>query len=124
MRANIHVVTGSLLLMLSATCLAQPGGVGPIEVNAESISVSGNGHHRTFPCNGRKLVVEGSDHVVKTTGVCSQVQVYGAKNEVDVAVAPSGTLEVAGTGHLVRWKSTGEPKQDISGIDNQLTRVK
>ncbi|WP_158206861.1 DUF3060 domain-containing protein [Pseudoduganella flava] len=116
-----------LLLMLvlgTAQGETRAEGVGPISVDAKTISVGGNGYHRSFPCNGRKLIVEGSDHVITTSGVCSDVEITGAKNQVDVAIAPQGTLDVAGTLHVVRWKSSGEPKQEISGIDNKVTRVR
>lgn len=117
-------VGGVSLAMLAAVCSAQPAGVGPIEVNAEAITVSGNGHHKSYPCNGRKAVVEGSDHVVSFTGPCSQVDISGANNKVDAEVAPKGKLIVAGANHTVRWKSKGEPTQDLSGIDNKITRLK
>lgn len=99
-------------------------GIGPILTDAKQISVNGNGHKRSFPCNGRALTVEGTDHVITTTGVCSSVEVTGANNAVTAEVAPKGKLIVAGTLHKVDWKSTGEPEQDLSGVDNQIRRLK
>ncbi len=123
MFSKLPAVLGAVSLsMVAAACLAQPAG--SVEVNAQSITVSGIGHQGTFPCEGRKLVVEGTDHVVTATGVCSQVEVSGTTNKVDVAIAPKGKLEVAGTDHVVRWKSTGEPRREVSGIDNKIIRVK
>lgn len=112
------------LVFVSALSVAQPAGVGPILVNAHEISVSGSGHHKSFPCNGRKVFIEGSDHVVTFTGTCSQVVISGANNKVNVTVASNGSLTVEGSDHNVRWKSTGEPNQDVSGIDNKVNRVK
>ena len=99
-------------------------GVGPVVADAKQILVSGNGHKRDFPCNGRHLVVEGSDHVVTTTGTCASAEIGGANNTVNVEVAPKGKLVVGGTQQKVQWRSSGEPEQDLSGIDNKVQRVK
>ena len=111
--------------VLAASGLAHAAeGVGPIVVDAKQISVSGNGHKRDFPCNGRHLVVEGSDHVVTTTGTCASAEITGANNTVSVELAPKGKLVVAGTQQKVQWRSAGEPDQDVSGVDNKIQRVK
>ena len=110
-------------IALSAPSFAAEEGFGPILTDAKKIVVNGNGHKRSFPCNGRTLLVEGSDHVISTTGVCSSVEVSGANNSVTAEVAPKGKLIVAGTEHKVTWKSTGEPDQDLSGIHNQVKKV-
>lgn len=124
MKTSFRLAAGLALLVGSLNCFAQSGAVGHVEVTAEAISIDGNGHQRSFPCNGRKLVVAGSDHVITVTGVCSRVEISGANNKIDAALAPKGTLDVAGSGHTVRWKSTGEPSQDISGVDHKISRVK
>lgn len=112
------------LSIATNSALAEDAGVGAIEVTNKIISVSGRGHHKTFPCNGRRLEIMGSEHVISTTGECSYVDISGAENTVDVTIAPKGVLEVAGSNHTVRWKSSSEPKQDISGADHRVTRVK
>lgn len=103
---------------------AQSGAVGAVEINDKLISVSGNGQQRSFPCNGRKLEVMGSDHVITTTGECSHVDVSGALNTVNTAIKAGGTLEVAGSNHKVNWKANGEVKQEITGYDHKIVRVK
>lgn len=123
MKSFSLLATAAIALPLSSSAFAA-GGVGPVLADATKISVNGNGHQRSFPCNGRALMVEGTDHIVTTTGVCSSVEVTGANNSVKAEVAPKGKLIVAGTLHKVEWKSTGEPEQDLSGIDNQVKRVK
>ena len=102
----------------------QRRGLAPIGADNTQISVAGNGHKRTFPCNGRQLMVEGSDHVIETTGECAGVDVAGANNSVTAAIAPKGKLTVAGTLNKLQWKSTGTPEQDISGIDNKIQPIK
>ena len=120
----ISLLTIASIALPLTSSVAAAEGIGPVLVDATTISVNGNGHKRSFPCNGRVLIVEGTDHIVTTTGVCSSVEVTGANNSVTAEVAPKGKLIVAGTLHKVEWKSTGEPEQDLSGADNQVKRVK
>ncbi len=113
----------AFILIICASSLAQAASVGAIEETDELISVSGEGHHRSFACNGRKLEIMGSNHVITTSGVCSQVEVSGSMNTLDVTIAPKGTLVVEGSEQTVRWRSTTKIKQDISGVDNKITRI-
>lgn len=99
-------------------------GIGPVLADGQKIVVSGNEHKRSFPCNGRHLVVEGTDHVVTTTGVCASAEISGAGNTVTVEIAPKGKLVVAGTDNKIQWKSTGNPVQDFSGVDNWIQKIK
>ncbi len=112
------------LSIFCSSSFAQSASTGVVEVNDEVISVSGQGHHRDFPCNGRRLEIMGSDHVITTSGVCSSVEVSGSMNTVDVTIAPAGTLMVEGSEHTVRWRSSGIIKQDVSGSDNKIVHVK
>ena len=115
---------GVVLAGISNPSLAQPPGVGAIEVTPSLISISGNGHRKSFPCNGRKLEIMGSDHVITVTGQCTHVDLSGANNTLDVTIAPKGTLEVSGSEHTVRWKAEGDITQEISGADHRITRQK
>lgn len=124
MSIKLFALASVVVLSFAPSAFAQKAGVGAIEVSDKIISVSGIGYHRTFPCNGRKLEVAGSAHVISTTGECSYVDVSGADNTIDVSIAPKGTLEVAGSNHTVRWKGSVETKQDISGVDHKITRGK
>lgn len=112
-----------LALVLASSATAYEG-VGAVVTDAKRILVNGEGHKRSFPCNGRDLIVEGRSHTVTTTGVCRSVDVNGEKHTVTVEVSPNGKLIVGGTLHRVTWKSSGEPEQDLSGIDNKVQRVK
>jgi hypothetical protein len=124
MNTKIFLLSSAIALSFAPAAHAEQAGVGAIELSDKVISVSGHGHHRSFPCNGRKLEVTGSAHVISTTGECSYVEVTGADSAVDVTIAPKGTLEVAGSNHKIRWKAAGEIKQDISGVDHKIIRVK
>ncbi len=124
MKTKLFALASVVALSVTSQVVAKQAGTGAIEVGDKVISVSGQGHQRTFPCNGRRLEVLGSGHVITTTGQCSYVEVSGADNTVDVAIAPKGTLEVSGSNHTVRWKATAETKQDVSGVDHKITRVK
>ena len=98
--------------------------MGAVEVNDKVISVSGNGQQRSFPCKGRKLEVMGSDHVITTTGERSHVDISGADNTVNTAIRAGGTLEVAGSNQKVHWKANGDVKQEITGYDHKIARIK
>lgn len=120
-------LTGVIAVVAATSPLpvhAQSGAVGAVEVNDKVISISGHRQQRTLPCNGRKLEVMGSDHVITTTGECSHVDVSGAGNTVNTALRTGGTLEVAGSSHQVNWKADGEVKQDITGYDHKIVRTK
>ncbi len=118
------IIALTALSIVCSSAFAESASIGAVEVNDEVISVSGQGHHRDFACNGRKLEVMGSDHVITTSGVCSNVEVSGSMNTVDVSIAPAGTLMVEGSEQTVRWRSTGKIKQDVTGTDNKITHVK
>ncbi len=122
---SIPCAFASILFLSFTTCFgAAQAESGSVEVNDKTISVSGSGYKRTFPCNGRQLEVAGSGHVISTTGECSSVDVSGAENTVDVVISPQGTLAVSGTSNTERWKSSGKIKQDVSGADHKVARVK
>ncbi|NHZ92371.1 DUF3060 domain-containing protein [Massilia sp. CCM 8733] len=112
-----------LALTVSASALAQDKGIGAIFVQKDLIEVTGNGHHRTFPCNGRKVLISGTQHVLTFTGVCSSVEIAGAEHKVTVQVAPAGTLSVYGVSQQLNWLSTGEPTQEVGGADHKIVRL-
>lgn len=112
-----------LALGVSTGAMAQDKGVGEISVQKESIEVTGNGHQRSFPCNGRKVLISGSQHVLTFTGVCSSVEIAGAESKVTVQVAPTGSLVVSGVSNQVNWQSTGEPRQEFAGAEHKIVRV-
>jgi hypothetical protein len=124
MYRSLIALAGVAAIGLTSAAYAQRDGVGAVEVSDKVISVSGIGFHRTFPCNGRKLEVSGSAHVITTTGECASVEVSGSDNTVDASLIPNGTLEVAGSQHTVHWKSSGKIKQDVSGTDHKISRTK
>lgn len=113
----------TLALTVSTGAIAQDKGIGAISVQKDLIEVTGNGHHRTFPCNGRKVLISGTQHVLTFTGVCSSVEIAGAEHKVTVQVAPNGTLGVYGINQQVNWQSTGEPNQEVGGADHKIVRV-
>jgi hypothetical protein len=115
----------TLLAMAAASGAAWSGQpVGSVETDSQTITVEGNGQQRTFPCNGRKVIVQGTRNVVTLTGVCSGLELDGVDNTVSITLAPNARLEVAGTGQTVQWASSGEPRKSVSGIGNKISRVK
>ena len=62
-------------------------------------------------------------YVITLTGTCASLDVSGAANTVTVTLAPGAPLTVAGSGQKVHWRSSGEPRQDFSGVDNDIRRL-
>ncbi|MGW8392888.1 DUF3060 domain-containing protein [Pseudoduganella sp. HUAS MS19] len=117
-------VAATVAMILMTGAFAQEDAVGEIEVTDKLINISGSGHQRSFPCDGRKLEVVGSGHTVTTTGVCSEVEILGVGNTVTVEVKPKGRLAITGTDHTVRWKSEGKIAQSVTGTGHSVTRIK
>jgi hypothetical protein len=114
----------SLLSSMMLLAGAPPQAVGPVETDAKTIAIAGTEHNETLPCNGRAVSIEGVDHVITLTGVCKSVEITGSGNTVTVAIAPGGLLSVAGTDQKVRWRSTGEVRRSVTGVDNKVVREK
>ena len=124
MNMKLFALASLAALSLTPLAYADQNEVGAVEVNDKVISVDGIGYHRTFACNGRKLEVAVSGHVITVTGECSNVEVSGAGNTVEAAIAPKGLLDVSGATHRINWKSSGEIKQSISGTGHKIMRLK
>lgn len=124
MNTKILAISAVFALLIAPSVYAEQDGMGSVEMSDKLVNVSGIGHQRTIPCNGRKLEVSGSGHVITATGECASVEVTGSDISVDVAIAPKGTLVVAGSGNQVRWKAVGEIKRDVSGVGHTIARVK
>lgn len=116
------MLAATLALLLSGP--AQTEGVGAIELTPTLIDISGADHKLTLPCNGRKVVIAGSGHVVRLTGECASLDLSGGGNNVTVTLRPGALLEIAGSDHVVRWSSKGDVKRDLSGAGHNVVRVK
>jgi hypothetical protein len=121
---SLNFAAAAVAMLMTTAAYAADDAVGEVEINDKLISISGSGHQRTLACDGRKLEVVGTDHVVTATGVCSSVEITGVGNTVNVAVQPKGRLDIVGTDHKVNWKSEGKISQSVSGIGHKITRVK
>jgi hypothetical protein len=119
---KLALATATMIMMTAV--YAQQGAVGEVELTDTLISISGSGHQRTIPCEGRKLELNGTDNVITTTGVCAGAEIYGAKNTVSIEVQPKGRLEITGVNHTVRWKSEGKIAEVVTGTGHKITRVK
>ncbi|MEG1452535.1 DUF3060 domain-containing protein [Brevundimonas sp.] len=104
--------------------MAVSGQAGSVDFSSDLIEVVGDGHHRTIPCEGRAVEVAGVNHVLTFTGECASLEVVGSHNQVTVQLAPGAPLSVAGTNHTVRWRSSGQPRQSIEGVNNRVERLR
>lgn len=89
----------------------------------DRIEVSGNGHQRSFACDGRRAVIEGTDNVITFTGVCAGLDISGTGNSVTIQLVPKAPLSVEGVNNSVRWQSTAEPRKKVSGVNNRIVKV-
>ncbi|NHZ63292.1 DUF3060 domain-containing protein [Massilia genomosp. 1] len=103
--------------------LADDDTSGTTSSDKDKIEVSGNGHQRSFPCEGRRAVIEGTDNVITFTGVCSGLEVSGTGNSVSIQLTPKAPLSVEGVNNSVRWQSSAEPRKNISGVNNRVVKV-
>jgi hypothetical protein len=89
----------------------------------ETIEINGVDQRQTIACDGRRVAISGSDNVIQLTGTCASLDLNGVDNQVTLTVAPDGHIAVAGTGQVVRWSSTGRPRVNVQGVDNQVSRA-
>lgn len=120
---SLKIVTIGAAFLMMGGAGAQEDAVGEVELTDKLISISGSGHQRTFACDGRKLEVVGTGHIITATGVCSAVEILGVGNVVNVEVVPKGRLSITGADHTVRWKSQGKIAQSVTGTGHRVSRV-
>jgi hypothetical protein len=106
-----------------SAAVADDDSVGAISSGKDKIEISGNGHQRSFPCDGRRAVIEGTDNVITFTGVCSGLEISGTGNAVTIQLLPKAPLSVEGVDNSVRWQSTAEPRKNISGVNNRVVKI-
>lgn len=107
----------------SGAAVADDDSVGSVSAGKDKIEVSGNGHQRTFPCDGRRVIIEGTDNVITLTGVCAALELSGTGNSVTIQLLPKAPLSVEGVDNSVRWQSSAEPRKSISGVNNRIVRM-
>ncbi|SDG70648.1 MULTISPECIES: DUF3060 domain-containing protein [unclassified Duganella] len=110
------------ILGLAAHGAMADDAVGEVIVDKDQIAIAGNGYVRTFPCDGRRVSINGTQHNITLTGTCASLEMNGAENKVTLALAPKAVMVVAGIQQTVNWRSTGEPQQRISGVGHKIQR--
>lgn len=104
--------------MIAATSLALAVGL-----VTTPIEISGVGHQRSVPCEGRDVVVDGVDHVLTFTGNCASLTLAGSGNKVVIDLKPGASIDVSGTNQSVRWRSAKPPKVSVAGVDNTVSKA-
>ncbi|WP_432381750.1 DUF3060 domain-containing protein [Duganella sp. P38] len=120
---GLRMIALAGVLGVSAHVAMADDGVGEITTNKDQIAISGNGYVRTFPCEGRRVVIEGTQHNITLTGTCAGLELNGAENKVALTLAPKAVLAVAGIQQTVVWRSSAEPQQRISGVGHKIQRA-
>lgn len=106
----------SLIAMIAAAALGAADGA------KDPIHIGGVEQQRSIPCDGRDVVVEGVDHTLTFTGACASLTVTGSDNTIVIGLKPGALVRVEGTGQTVRWRSDGQPRTKIIGVDNRVVR--
>lgn len=111
----------AILAMLAG---ASPQATGPTTASGKTIAISGTDHVETLACDGRTVAITGVDNTITLTGACRSLEISGSGNTVTATIAPGGVLTVTGADQKVRWRSTGEVRRSVTGVDNQVVREK
>ena len=83
--------------------------------------VNGSGLSMTVDCDGGDAAVNGSANQVVFHGPCRALRVVGATNQVNIALAPGGTIEIIGTANRVLYEPvTPPPVVSALGIGNVI----
>ncbi len=112
----------TLVSLALLAALAQ-GQVGTSSRGAEKIEIAGIGQQSTIACDGRAVEVAGSGHNLTFTGNCAGLELAGTDNQVTISLAPNARIVVEGTGQTVRWRSTAQPRQSVTGVGNRVIRL-
>ena len=109
-------------MMMLIAALAAAAQTGTAQVGAGPIRISGVEQQRTIACEGREVFIDGVDNTLTFTGACASLSVAGTGNTITIGLKPGAAVSVKGTDQKVRWRSEGEPKVRIVGVDNSVTR--
>lgn len=107
--------------MISVTLLALVAGLaGP---SKPPIQISGVGQGDTIACDGRAVVVNGTEHNLTFTGGCASLTLNGTDNKVMIDLAPGAPVVVTGADQTVRWRASRAPQVRMNGIDNSVSKA-
>jgi len=87
------------------------------------IHIVGIGQGDTIACEGRAVVVEGTDHDLTFTGDCAGLTLTGTGSKVAIDLRPGAAVAVTGTDQTVKWRSAKAPTVRVTGIDNHVSKA-
>lgn len=91
--------------------------------NTSPIHVVGIGQGNTIACEGRDVIVEGTDHDLTFTGDCASLKLTGTGSKIAIDLRPGAVVLVTGTDQTVKWRSAKPPKVSMTGIDNHVSKA-
>ncbi|WP_184714699.1 DUF3060 domain-containing protein [Caulobacter sp.] len=107
--------------MISVTLLALIAGLAG-QAKAP-IHIAGVGQGNTVACEGRGVIVDGTEHNLTFTGNCASLKLNGTDNKVMIDLAPGAPVVVTGTDQTVRWRSSKAPQVRMNGVDNSVSKA-
>jgi hypothetical protein len=78
-----------------------------------------------IPCGTTPIQLTGNHLATHLTGECRQVRITGAHNDIEVDIAPGGTIEILGSSTDVFWTQTRpgpRPQLINQGTNNTFHR--
>lgn len=108
--------------MVSAALFALVAGLAGA-ADQSPIRVTGIEQSRSIECDGRGVIVEGTDHDLTFTGGCASLKLTGTSSKISIDLAPGASVSVTGTDQTVRWRSAKPPKVSVTGVDNSVSKA-
>jgi hypothetical protein len=106
------------LVTLLAGCSATPRP--PVAVSQNGWTIyNGSNRTQTIPCSDHAVLLRGNHTDTRLTGSCRYVWVAGYHNDIDVAVAPGGTIEITGKHNDVSWRQAAPGQAPILKAGNE-----
>lgn len=107
-------------LAMPGACAPPPAQLAPVE-QAGWLTYRESRINTPIPCGPTPIQLTGDRLDTSLTGECHYVRITGAHNDVAIAIAPGGTIEILGTNNDVVWNQVrpGPPPNLInSGANN------
>ncbi len=103
--------------------LALVAGLAGAASDTAPIHIVGIGQENAVACEGRNVIVEGTDHDLTFTGDCASLKLTGTGSKIAIDLRPGASVSVTGTDQTVRWRSARAPKVSITGVDNSVSKA-
>jgi len=110
----------------NSTTVRNGGTTGSVTEQDGVISITGNGHKRSFKVNGEKVEISGNGHNITLKGHASEIVVLGTTNLVTAESV--SRIEISGVDNKVYYTTSpnknGRASSSVSGVDSRVIKQK